>query len=765
MAGELLPPCGVALLAFTFVLLMDQLPRVLGVLVAGDTSTAGALRLLGTLLPAALALTLPAAFLTGVLLGFARMAGDSEMVGLCAAGVRPARLLVPVLLLAVPMGALTAHLHTTAVPEANRERREILSRLALGAVRSEVRPRTFARNRLPGGMTVYVQDVDARDGSWNRVLLHQPLPGSTRLILADSARLRVDHEQRVVRLELQAGRQHEFSHDPRQYEQLAFGRMDLTLPVEDVLPGFDPARRRLDELTMAELSDTPGAEPPGPRSRAVEWHRRLAAAGACAMLGLLGTALSAGVHRRGRAAAFGLAIVVIFLHHLLARVAEQAGHAGTLPAWLGAWAANLVLLAVSLVVLRLAERGVALALPGPGRLLGWMRRQRERCFPGTRPMRSRAAALGVRFPSILDLYLARAWAAHLALLLAALTSVITLAEIVDLMDDLERHGVGPRTLAAYFGLRLWQIVFSVAPVAVLLTVLVTLGLLARRSELTAMKAGGISLYRVCLPLLALGLVSAVGLHLLQERVLPATNRAAAVHWQVLKGRAARRPDAMANRWLLGRENRFYRVDGVADAAGGRVALLGLSIWDIDTVRWRLLGRTQAERALWDEATGRYRLLAGWQRRLSPPSFATFVAKEVSRVDLDPSGIEPPSHFRLEPRAVETFSFGELLEHTRILERRGFDATRERVELQSRLSFPSSAVVMTLLAVPFSFVVAGRHRLWGAAAAIGMAMAYWGALGLFEALGRGALLSPLLAAWAPHVLFGAAGLYLVLRIET
>jgi lipopolysaccharide export LptBFGC system permease protein LptF len=73
--------------------------------------------------------------------------------------------------------------------------------------------------------------------------------------------------------------------------------------------------------------------------------------------------------------------------------------------------------------------------------------------------------------------------------------------------------------------------------------------------------------------------------------------------------------------------------------------------------------------------------------------------------------------------------------------------------------------MTLIGVPFAFVVGRKGALYGIGLSIVIAIVYWGCLGIFEALGSNALLPSLLAAWAPNLLFGAAGLYLMLRLET
>jgi lipopolysaccharide export LptBFGC system permease protein LptF len=139
---------------------------------------------------------------------------------------------------------------------------------------------------------------------------------------------------------------------------------------------------------------------------------------------------------------------------------------------------------------------------------------------------------------------------------------------------------------------------------------------------------------------------------------------------------------------------------------------------------------------------------------------------VRAIGSDPGGeIEPPRYFLREDKPADTMGFGELRAYISSLERRGFDVAKLRVQLHRKLAFPMVGLVMTVLAVPFSFVVARRGALYGIGIAILVAIVYWAVLGAFEALGNSAYLHPALAAWAPNLLFGAAGFYLILTLET
>src|SRR6185436_11532253 len=94
-----------------------------------------------------------------------------------------------------------------------------------------------------------------------------------------------------------------------------------------------------------------------------------------------------------------------------------------------------------------------------------------------------------------------------------------------------------------------------------------------------------------------------------------------------------------------------------------------------------------------------------------------------------------------------------------LSRAGFDVLDLRIALQSKIAFPLTCLIMAIVGLPFSFSVGKRGALYGVAIGMAIGIAYWGAIGLFEQMGRYEILPPILAAWGPNLLFGTGGLYL------
>src|SRR5436190_7771942 len=140
---EMVPPTALGLLLFTFILLLDTISNLMRILVSRGAELVTVVRAFVYLLPSIFSVTIPMAFLMGVLLAFGRLASDSEIVALRASGISPARLLRPVVALSVVTGLLTFYIVAVALPAANQAYREIIFALIVSKARTGVTPRVF----------------------------------------------------------------------------------------------------------------------------------------------------------------------------------------------------------------------------------------------------------------------------------------------------------------------------------------------------------------------------------------------------------------------------------------------------------------------------------------------------------------------------------------------------------------------------------------------------------------------------------------------
>jgi hypothetical protein len=170
----------------------------------------------------------------------------------------------------------------------------------------------------------------------------------------------------------------------------------------------------------------------------------------------------------------------------------------------------------------------------------------------------------LRFPTLLDRYIGRTYLGLLCLVVLAFASIYAVVEFMDLFDDIQHNRVKGKVVVHFYVYHSFWIVHFLMPLAVLVAVLACFGVLSRRNEITAMKAGGISLYRAAFPVVLVALGLSGCLYLLHEVVLPYTNRIAAMDFNVIKGRPPQSSGLLDRRWILGSDNRFYNYDYLSE---------------------------------------------------------------------------------------------------------------------------------------------------------------------------------------------------------
>jgi LPS export ABC transporter permease LptG/LPS export ABC transporter permease LptF len=770
LVREIVPPTLLGLVLFTFILLLHEIAMLAGFLVSRAASLGTVLRMFVLLLPHILALTIPMAFLLGVLLAFGRMATESEIVAFRAGGVSPFRLVRPVLLLSLVAAAPTFYITADAYPRANQAFRELAYSVVAGKARTDLRPRVFVDDLLGSGgeFILYASDIVSATGEWKDLLLRDLRDErEPKLILARRGRLVIDRRRRLARLDLHEGTIYSFDlKDPTVFEAHGFQARDILLPSSEIFPAKVTLSKGTHELTLTEVSqrlkELRAKEAPRHDidTMRIEWHKRFAIPMACVVFGLTGIGLSLGKRKEAKSAAFGASIALLFVYYVFLKFGEQFGENGMLPPVLSIWIANILFGAIAIGLLILNQREAAFDPLDPSLYTRWLPRLHRRRPSVSRPATAPAglnagAARPVRFWSLLDAYVARQYAGLLLLATTAFWSLGMLVEFMDLVDDVRQNGVAWKVLMHYLIFVAPSHLTLVLPVAYLVATLTTLGILARRNEITAMKAGGISLYRLAVPIVVVAIMGSGFLFALGDYVIPYTNRVAQRDHDIIKNRPTQSIRQIDERMVLGRNGRFYEF--TAERQRPEI-LQSLRVYDVDLTHWTLREALFARQARWNPA-GYYDLERGWRRTIEPlPAFRAFDSTRTRE-------IESPDYFTQEVRSADTLRFEELRQHIAELARKGMDVVRLRVDLQLKLALPVVAVVMALLGIPFAFTV-GRHgALHGIAISLVLAILYWICFRIFEALGRNAFLPPELAMWVPNVLFAAAAVYLLLCIDT
>lgn len=357
--------------------------------------------------------------------------------------------------------------------------------------------------------------------------------------------------------------------------------------------------------------------------------------------------------------------------------------------------------------------------------------------------------------SILTRYLSREFSRLFLLCLGGGTVLYLVVDLFDHIDQFLRHEAGADEIALYLLYKIPLILYQITPAVMLTAVLLTLGLMARKNEIIALRTSGIPVWRIAAPLVWVSLAVSVGACFLNESVVPSTYRKSEyIRRVVIKGKT---PAGLAVRnriWFKGEEGIF----NIASFLPARQEMQGFTWLEIGKP-FHLARRLDAARGRWE--AGKWTLYDGVERSFGPEGDMRIERFSEKEVHLE----ESPEDFQEIVKEAEGMPFSELRRYARKIEFEGYDPTPYRVELHKKIAFPVLNLITVFLGIPFSMRLP-RHggMALGIGASLAVGFLYWVLFAVTLSVGKMGLLPPFVASWAANVIFGALGIFLLLRVE-
>ncbi len=777
LTRELISPFCFGGALFTFFLVIDRIYHLTELVITKGVPFHLVLQLLIFMLPSFLAHTLPMALLVAVLLAGGRLAGDLEIIAFKAAGVSVLRLFRPVMLAAVVITAATAVLTLVVNPLANEEFQRQLFRILQTRAVSGLHERVF--NGTFGDVIIYVEDVSASQVALRGLLVSDERDQKiSRIITAREGRLLTDEANRRLTLRLINGAVNEAdvlpaspprlpgvnqsptggAAAPSRYRYTNFAIYDMSLSVDSPLKSTTSVAKPEKDLglgaLLARIEELSG-DAHGRVPYEVELHKRFAFPLAALVFPLVAFPLAVRSHRGGRSIALAGSLVILVSYYMLLTSLEGSALREGIPAWIAIWTPNITFAIIGLTLLVATAR----EWRAPRLTFAWRALDALRpLMPGTRASTgtARVGHGATDSTHILDRYLMREFLAFLGIGLAVAAALYV---VVDLGETLNRFlRVKPPLIYIFehFLYRLPAALHEGLPVVMLVATIFLFLSLSRFHELTAMKAAGISLYRVSAPVLLMGLSVAVSAMLFQELFLPRLNELGEEVDRVkIRGQLPRHLQSRQRLWLRSADSRFYRVELLSP---GTSDLYGVTILEMDR-QFRLLNRLDARQAHWTEAG--WELRDGAFREIEPGGTVQTVPFTFTALELN----EDIEEFTRIHKDFESMSYWELRDYVARLEAAGFQAKKYLVALYSKLSFPLVNLVMVLVAIPLALQSPRGGRLFGVGLAIAIMAGYLVVHYVALAFARADLLPAFVAAWTANVIFFGIGTSLFVRART
>jgi len=768
--SEILSHTLIGCAVFTFILFMRDLNHILEMVVRNSSTFGYIAEIFLFTLPNTFKVTIPMAVLVGILLGLSRLAADSEIIAMRASGLGIGYFVRVASVVAIGGTLLGLANSLYVAPRANRAILDMQLALETSQASYEIQPRVFYEDFR--NAVLYVQNVRGGTGAsnWDRVFMADVSDPANPIITTAASATVVNDSSQELLMRLRNGSRHEtIAGQPQQYNISSFQSTDLPLALsqqnEIHLGRLDTAIYALPTAALEER--THGSDG---RRYLLELHTRFSYPAACLVLMLVGVPLGVASRRGGKSSGLVFTLLLVLLYYVLSYTGIALSRQGKLSPFLGVWMANLLFAAAGTFLLwQMASGGRVLSaiaallsrVPNPKAQMRQNGAHLSEIFDRLQP-RSVRTKRGV-FPRLLDSYVIREFVWMFFLVLASFVMLMLVFTFFELVGDIVRNHIPLSTVGNYLFNLTPSMLYAITPLAVLIAVLVTFGVLNRNSEIVAMKATGISLYRLVVPIVSISAVLAVALFIFDDFYLPQANRRQEALRSTIKGRPPQTFLHPEQKWIFGQPRPgepgriFYYQFFDADAN----EFANLSIFEFDPSTFALSRRIFASRVYWDAPRSSWRFVNGWERDIEGNNthYTDFGKTTFAEIH------EDPGYFKKENLQSQEMNFSQLDRYIRDLRQSGFDTMRLRVALWHKLAYPLIAIVMAVLAIPFALSMGRRGSLTGIAVAIAVALAYWVVDGLFGAMGNVNYLPAALAAWSPDILFGLTGGYLLLRTPT
>ena len=755
-----------SLLLLTAVLFAQQAGRLAELVLYADLPVSVLGGIGAALLPGVLVFSIPLATLAGIIVGFSRMGSDSEIVAMRAAGVGTWTMIWPALLIGLLLSGVTTYLHLKEAPEAARDLERIALQGALAKLDSPVEPRTFST--LPR-YVIYVRDGNKELGTWGRVFIFSQLDRTTKVFTARSGKIDSSGEQselvltdvivtefpsaaaettaEVTPTTTPAGNNNQKSYVVERSDQLRFS---INTGRSEIVRRLNERDTNADSMDWSDLRDRATSGTAVQQKEAIRiLNRRAALSAAPFFFALLAATLGLRIRRGGKSVGVLLTLIVVIVYYLISLLGESLARVGTVSPYVGPWLATVFILGLSLLFLMVNR----LPFVSVGSVFS-KQAKAPKTSSGTGQSSHRLlSSLG--FPNLMDATLFRSLALSFIVCFAALASIFNIFTLFELWRFIAVSQAGAGLVARYLLFLLPLITVELFPATMLISVLVTYALLAKRHEAIAWWASGQSVYRLMLPGFFFALAMSFGSWLVQEHVMPGSNLKQDALRARIRGGEARAITRAGRQWLASTDTRrFYSYEFAEDGS-----LLEPTVYELDADAVHLAKVVSGKTGAWADAS---------HLKITEAETIALNGMEVERreeAETAFAGVESPAVFKPTIDKPSQLSAQDLKSYLNAAKRRGMDVSTLSVALQRKYAGPFGIVIMAFIGMPLAVSFGRKGTVIALCAAVVVGIAYWAVGGGFQQLGNHGLLRPTVAGWSPLLIFAAAGTYFLSRVRT
>lgn len=357
---------------------------------------------------------------------------------------------------------------------------------------------------------------------------------------------------------------------------------------------------------------------------------------------------------------------------------------------------------------------------------------------------------------ITDRYMVRSFLTSFIWCLLMFVVMAVIIDIFSFIDDIVKYKIPAMSILAFYVYYTPTILIQVTPMATLLSTIYVLSNLNKHSEITAMKACGMSLWRILTPILVLGLMISIATFIINDKIIPTSSKVATYIRQnelEKEKKKIEQTKIVKNVAIYGTGNRivfarFYDTE--------KKVLQDVIIHQHDA-KENLVSKITAQTGVWTGRDWRFTKVISYRINnagifLGAPEF--FEEKVIPLK-------EKPADFANKEWRSEYLSYKDLQRYIK-----NFAGVSARlikglyVDLHYKVAFPLISLVIIVIGAPFALITTRGGVLIGIGMSIGIGLLYYAFIAIALAFGKAGLIPPLAAAWLGNVVFAILGIHLM-----
>jgi LPS export ABC transporter permease LptF len=715
------------------------------------------------LAPNVIAFTCPMAVLVGVIIGLARMQGDSELTAVRSAGVGNFQIAIPIVILGVLLSIFAFFINLKGVPLAAQTVRKVAVQSAIKKLESPIEPGVF--NTEVNGFTIYVKNVEFEKGIWKNIFIYTEdlQTKETRLITSKHGRIDFNDENSELVLEKaiittlpgQIEKTEQIGKiEKKKYVSENVGNIRFAINTKrgELIEKINSGEMTAEELGLSDLANFAKTKQGKERIEAeVLWQRRVVLSITPLLFALLGTALNLRFNRGGKGFGIFLALISLVGYYLMALFGEQMARTEKLSPFAGSLL-PVVVSSILICWLFLSSRIFLIVSP--------VNLKKKINFDfSTRFSLKKLDKDGKNFfvgllYGILDFDIISSLLKYLLLTLGFLSSIYIIFTAFELWKFAGTIDNGFVLLIEYLFFLVPLIYIQLVPSGIMIAILATYVIKSRRNEIVTWTAAGQSIYRLLFPCYLLMACLGIINWQLQERILPKTNQIQDDLRNQMRNRgiAAKKE----GKYWVATDERIYSFQLGENESSGNQAVKNLSVYDFSPNDLRLQAVYRIPEAVWNVDRITFKSDAVKSSLINGQiANENVLAGELTEIN------NPFKELSKKPNHLNSSETIEQMENTESeAERRTYAVALEKKYTTGVLPF-----IITLFTAPFALSLNRRGKV----ATVGYAVAVWlvfmGFTSYFEQFGLSGYISPAMAVWSPLFLFTVFGIFMMSRVKT